>query len=270
MQIGGREFNFNKKAYIMGILNMTPDSFSDGGKYRNIEEAKEQVTRMIEEGAHIIDVGGESTRPGHEEVEVQEEINRVVPIIEMIKMNFDTIISVDTSKAEVAEAAIIAGADMVNDVWGLKKDPNIAAVIAKHHVACCIMHNRDKSDYQNLIMDIIKDLAGSIEIAAKAGIKKEQIIIDPGIGFAKTVKHNFKVMRELSVFNQLGYPLLLGTSRKSMIGKTLDLPIDQRVEGTIVTTVLGVEAGVALFRVHDVLENKRAIDMTLAILKDGE
>jgi dihydropteroate synthase len=270
MKIGHRDFDFYTNIYIMGILNATPDSFSDGGHFLDLEDAKKQVAKMITEGADIIDIGGESTRPGHEEVSAKEEIKRVIPMIEMIKTHFDTVISIDTSKAEVAEAAIKAGAHMVNDIWGLKKDPNMAKVIAKYDVPCCIMHNREKGGYKDLIIDIVRDLASSIEIAYASGVKREQIIIDPGIGFAKTLEENLKVMGELRVFNHLGYPLLLGTSRKSMIGHTLDVPVDERVEGTLVTTVLGVQAGAAIFRVHDVLENKRAIDMTMAIMKAGE
>jgi dihydropteroate synthase len=270
MKIGNKEFDFENNIYMMGILNATPDSFSDGGKFVDINLAKLQVQKMVEEGADIIDVGGESTRPGHIAVDPDEELNRVVPIIKMIKENFNTVISIDTSKALVAKAAIEAGASMVNDVWGLKRDKEMAKIIAEYNVVCCIMHNRNDSGYDDLIMDMVKDIGESVKIATEAGIKREQIIIDPGIGFAKTVEENLKVMRNLHIFTQLGYPLLLGTSRKSMIGKTLDVPVDERVEGTIATTVLGVEYGVAIFRVHDVKENKRAANMALAILGAGE
>lgn len=253
----------------MGILNITPDSFSDGGKFVVIDEARRQVKKMIHEGADIIDVGGESTRPGHEEVSAEEEVNRVVPVIRMLAKEFDVVISVDTSKALVAEAAIKAGAHMVNDVWGLKKDPQMAHIVAKHHVPVCIMHNRDNDVYEDLIMDIVMDLGESIKIAMHNGVARDKIIIDPGIGFAKSVEENLLIMRDLKVFNQLGYPLLLGTSRKSMIGRTLDLPVGERLEGTIATTVLGVQAGAAIFRVHDVQANKRAITMTRAIITIG-
>jgi len=270
MIIGKKNFDFHRHVYIMGILNVTPDSFSDGGKFIGEKDAKSQVEKMILEGADIIDVGGESTRPGHVFVDEEEEIRRVVPVITMIKANFDTVVSIDTSKAMVAKAALDAGADMVNDIWGLKKDPEMANVIVAYNVPCCIMHNRPKGGYDDLIIDMVKDLAGSIELAGKAGIKRENIIIDPGIGFAKTREENLKIMGELRVFNHLGYPLLLGTSRKSLIGGTLDLPVHERIEGTLVTTVIGLQSGVAIFRVHDVLENKRAIDMTMAIMKAGE
>lgn len=266
MKIGHKEFSFYNNSYIMGILNVTPDSFSDGGRFVMIDEARRQVRKMLEEGADLIDVGGESTRPGHQEVTVEEEISRVAPVIRMIAEEFDTVISIDTSKSQVAEVAIKAGAHMVNDVWGLKRDPNMAHVIAKHHVPVCIMHNRENEVYEDLIMDMVKDLAESVKIALDHHIPKDRIIIDPGIGFAKTVEENLTIMRDLKVFNQLGYPLLLGTSRKSMIGKTLDLPVSERLEGTLATTVMGVQAGVAIFRVHDVKANKRAMDMTRAIL----
>lgn len=266
MKIGHKEFSFYNHSYMMGILNVTPDSFSDGGQYLAIEEAKKQVSKMLAEGADIIDVGGESTRPGHDTVSAEEEMARVIPVVKMIAENFDTIISIDTSKAAVAEGAIKAGAHMVNDVWGLKKDPRMAHIIAKHHVPVCIMHNREKGVYNDLIMDMVMDLGESIKIAQENGIPRDKIIIDPGIGFAKSVEENLMVMRDLKVFNQLGYPLLLGTSRKSMIGKTLDLPVTERLEGTIATTVMGVQAGVAIFRVHDVQANKRAVAMSRAIM----
>ncbi len=270
MKIGTKELNFYNNSYIMGILNVTPDSFSDGGKYVIIDEARRQVRKMIEEGAAIIDIGGESTRPGHEEVSSEEEIERVVPVVKMIAEEFDIIISVDTSKASVAEASIRAGAHMINDVWGLKKDPDMAKVITKYRVPVCIMHNRENDVYNDLIMDIVMDLGESIKIALDHQIARDKIIIDPGIGFAKSVEENLMIMRDLKVFNQLGYPLLLGTSRKSLIGKTLDLPVTERVEGTIATTVIGVQAGAAIFRVHDVSANKRAMDMTRAIMTAGE
>jgi len=266
MKIGHKELSFYNHSYIMGILNVTPDSFSDGGKFVIIDEARRQVRKMIAEGADIIDVGGESTRPGHEEVSEELEIERVLPVIKMIAEEFDTVISIDTSKSMVAEAAIKAGAHMVNDVWGLKKDPQMAHIVAKYHVPVCIMHNRESHVYKDLVMDMVMDLGESIKIAQENGVQRDKIIIDPGIGFAKSVEENLIIMRDLKVFNQLGYPVLLGTSRKSMIGKTLDLPVSERLEGTIATTVMGVQAGAAIFRVHDVKANKRAMDMTRAII----
>ncbi|WP_105615702.1 dihydropteroate synthase [Vallitalea okinawensis] len=267
MKIGNKKFDLENNTYIMGILNVTPDSFSDGGQYTTIQNAISHAKKMIEEGAAIIDIGGESTRPGHESVSVQEEINRVVPVIEELIQHIDVPISIDTSKAAVAEAAIKAGASLINDVWGFKAEPEIARVAAQYNVPCCLMHNRDNKDYQHLIEDMKKDLAESISIALEAGVKKENIILDPGIGFAKTVEDNLVVMNHLEEFFDLGYPVLLGTSRKSMIGKILDLPVEQRVEGTVATTVIGIMKGCSIIRVHDVKENLRAAVMTEAIMK---
>lgn len=266
MQIGDKNFELDKRTYIMGILNVTPDSFSDGGKFNNVETALLQAERMIDEGAHILDIGGESTRPGHETVTEEEEINRVVPIIKTLVKKYDIPISIDTSKAKVAEAAIKAGAHLINDVWGFKREPEIAKVAAKYQVPVCLMHNRNNKDYTNLIEDMKCDLQESVSIALSAGIKRENIILDPGIGFAKTLEDNLKVMNNLEKFTALGYALLLGTSRKSMIGLALDLPVDQRVEGTLSTTVIGMMKGCRIIRVHDVKENKRVVDMTEAIL----
>ncbi len=265
MKIGNTTFDFDNNSYIMGILNVTPDSFSDGGKFNNVDTAVAKALTMVEEGAHIIDVGGESTRPGHEELSVQEEINRVVPIIEILAKSISVPISIDTSKESVAKAAILAGASLVNDVWGFKKDPDIASITAKYKVPCCLMHNRTNANYSNLIDDMIIDLNESINLAISAGIPKENIIIDPGIGFAKTVENNLFVMKHLDTFKKLNLPILLGTSRKSMIGLTLDLPVDKRLEGTIATTVVGYLKGCRLFRVHDVKENLRALRMTEAM-----
>lgn len=267
MKIGNKDFQLGKRTYIMGILNVTPDSFSDGGNFTNIDKAIKQAKKMLDEGAHIIDVGGESTRPGHKEVSSEEEINRVVPVIKaLIKEIDDIVISIDTSKAIVAEEAIKAGSALVNDVWGFKKDENMASVVAKYNVPCCLMHNRDNKNYINLINDMKNDLLNSIDIALKAGVKNENIIIDPGIGFAKTLEHNLQVMNNLEEFKNLGYPVLLGTSRKSMIGLTLDLPVEERIEGTLATTVIGIIKGCSFIRVHDVKENLRAAIMTDTIL----
>lgn len=270
MKIGNKFFDLDNKTYIMGILNVTPDSFSDGGKFRTIQNAVSHAKRMVEEGATIIDIGGESTRPGHETVSVSEEISRVVPIIEELVQHVDAPISIDTSKAAVAEAAIKAGASLINDVWGFKAEPDIAQVAAKYDVPCCLMHNRGNKNYYDLIEDMKKDLEESIGIALEAGVKRENIILDPGIGFAKTVEDNLVVMNHLEKFLDLGYPMLLGTSRKSMIGRTLDLPVDQRLEGTLATTVIGIMKGCSIIRVHDVKENLRAAVMTEAIVKSGQ
>lgn len=268
MKIGSKEFNIGEKTYIMGILNFTPDSFSDGGKFNDIDVAVKHVKEMIDDGADIIDVGGESTRPGYKLVSEEEEISRVVPIIKAIKENFDISVSIDTYKAKVAEQAIQAGADLINDIWGFKKDKDMAKVAAKYNVPCCLMHNRDNTDYKNLVEDILNDLKECINIAKDAGVKDENIILDPGIGFGKTYEQNLETMNNLERIKNLGYPILLGTSRKSMIGLALNLPVEERIEGTVATTVIGIMKDACDFvRVHDVLENSRAAKMTDAIVR---
>ena len=268
MKIGNKEFKIGERTYIMGILNFTPDSFSDGGIFNNIDVAINHVKKMIDDGADIIDVGGESTRPGYTLISVEEEVSRIVPIIKAIKENFDITISIDTYKAKVAEKALEAGADLINDIWGFKKEKDMAKVAAKYNVPCCLMHNRDNEDYKNLMEDILDDLRESIKIAKEAGVKDENIILDPGIGFAKSYEQNLETMNNLERFKELGYPILLGTSRKRMIGLTLDLPVEERVEGTVATTVVGIMKDACDFvRVHDVLENSRAAKMTDAIVR---
>ena len=266
MKIGNREFDLLNHTYIMGILNVTPDSFSDGGKFDQLDKALYQAEKMLQEGADIIDIGGESTRPGFAYVPAEEEIERTIPVIEGIRKRFDTVISIDTYKAETARAAIKAGASLVNDVWGLKRDDEIANVIAQAKVACCLMHNRTNTEYVHFMQDMKADLEESMELARKAGISKDQIILDPGVGFAKSVEQNLEAIGKVGELLEFGCPVLLATSRKSVIGKTLDLEVDQRLEGTLVTTVMGVMAGCSFVRVHDVKENKRAIQMTRAIL----
>ena len=266
MKIGNREFDVKNRTYIMGILNVTPDSFSDGGKWNSMDHALKHAEAMIADGADILDVGGESTRPGHTPVSAEEETARVVPIIEALHSHFDVPISVDTYKGSVADAAILAGADLVNDVWGLKYDPEMAGVIAKHDVACCLMHNKETPQYNNFLIDMLTETQECANISKRAGIKNERIILDPGVGFGKTYEMNLETMNHLELFQHLGFPVLLGTSRKSMIGLTLDLPVDQRVEGTVATSVMGVMKGCAFVRVHDIKENKRAVLMTEAIL----
>lgn len=267
MQIGNRTFQIADSTYIMGILNVTPDSFSDGGKYNSTDAALKQVERMVAEGADIIDIGGESTRPGHQKISEEEEIQRTAEIIRLIKERFDIPVSIDTYKGKVAKAALQAGADMVNDIWGLKYDGKIAQVIADSGVSCCLMHNRDNTEYHNFMEDVKADLKETLTIAGNAGIAKDKILLDPGVGFGKTYGHNLEIIGKLGELRELGFPLLLGTSRKSVIGLTLDLPVTERLEGTLVTTVMGVMAGCAFVRVHDVLANKRAIQMAEAILR---
>lgn len=266
MIIAGKEFDIENRTYIMGILNVTPDSFSDGGKFDNLDNALKHVEQMIEEGADIIDVGGESTRPGYTLLTDEEEISRVVPVIKAIKSRFDIPVSIDTYKSGVATAALDAGADMVNDIWGLKYDRKIADVIAKTDSFCCLMHNRNNTDYNDFMTDMMNDLKETVEIAKAAGIKDDKIILDPGVGFGKTYENNLEAINKVEMLKEFGYPVLLATSRKSVIGLTLDLPTDQRVEGTLVTTVLGVLKGCAFVRVHDIKENKRAIMMTEKII----
>lgn len=267
MRIGNKEFNIGERTYIMGILNVTPDSFSDGGKFNEIEAAVAQAKKLIKDGADIIDIGGESTRPGAEYVTEEEEIKRVVPIIKAIKEQLDVIISIDTYKSKTAEEAVKAGADIINDIWGAKYDKNIAKVAAKYNVPIILMHNRQPKPYENLMKDVVADLQESIDIVIEAGVKKENIILDPGIGFAKTYEENLIVMNNCEIIKEMGYPILLGTSRKSMIGLTLNLPVNERVEGTLATTVMGIMKGLEFVRVHDVLENKRVAVMTDAILR---
>lgn len=267
MRIGSRDFATTGHTYIMGILNVTPDSFSDGGKFNQIDAALKHVEEMIGDGADVIDIGGESTRPwGYTKISDEEEINRVVPVIEAVKKEFEIPISVDTYKSGVAEAAAQAGADLINDIWGLKYDPHMSEVIAKSGLACCLMHNRDNTEYRNFMEDVKQDLRETIALAKAAGIEDDKIILDPGVGFAKSYENNLEAIRSLEELKELKYPVLLGTSRKSVIGLTLDLPAAERVEGTIVTTVMAVEAGCMFVRVHDVKENHRAIQMAEAIL----
>ena len=266
MKIGNRIFDTKNHTYIMGILNVTPDSFSDGGKWNSMDAAKRHAEEMLNQGADIIDIGGESTRPGYTMISDEEEIERVVPMIEMVKTEFQAPVSIDTYKSKVAKAALDAGADLVNDIWGLKYDEKMAEVIAQKNAACCLMHNRKSADYTDFMPDLCRDLEDTIAIAQKAGIPDENIMLDPGVGFGKTYENNLEVINRLEMLQALGYPVLLGTSRKSVIALTLNLPAYQRVEGTLATTVMGVMKGAAFVRVHDIKENYRAIKMTEAIL----
>lgn len=301
MKIGNREFQTKGHTYVMGILNVTPDSFSDGGKWNERERALRHVEEMIQEGADIIDIGGESTRPGHTFLPEEEEMDRVLPIIEAVKAAFDVPVSLDTYKARVASAGIAAGADLINDVWGLKYDgwsrggavapgdgtyvpddgvdapdsragrqecSTMAQVIAASGLPCCLMHNRRNADYQDFVHDVISDMEETLRLAEQAGIAKEKIILDPGVGFGKNYEQNLEIIRRMGELGKLGCPLLLGCSRKSVIGLTLDLPANQRLEGTLVTTVAGVLQGAMFVRVHDVRENVRAVRMAEAIFTE--
>ena len=267
MVIGNRNFEIGNHTYVMGILNVTPDSFSDGGNYNQMDKALYHVEEMICDGADIIDVGGESTRPGYEQITVQEEIERVVPVIEQIKARFDIPVSLDTYKAAVASAGIDAGADLINDIWGLKGDTDMAVVIAKSGLPCCLMHNRKEAVYKNYIQNVLADLEESLEMAEKAGIVRDKIMLDPGIGFAKTYEQNLLLLQQLETMHSFGCPILLGTSRKSVIGLTLNVPAQERVIGTVATTVMGVMKGCSFVRVHDIRENVEAIMMAEAVLQ---
>lgn len=266
MIIGNRVFDAEHRTYIMGILNVTPDSFSDGGKFNQMDAALYHAEEMIRDGADIVDVGGESTRPGHTVISDDEEISRVAPVIEAIKSRFDIPVSIDTYKGKVTEAALKAGADLVNDIWGFKFDHKVAELTAQYGAACCLMHNRSEPTYQDYLNDVVTDLKECVRIAKDVGISDDKIILDPGVGFGKTYQMNLEIINHVDVLHSLGFPILLGTSRKSVIGQTLNLPTDQRVEGTLATTVVGVLKGCAFVRVHDIKENKRVIQMTEAIM----
>lgn len=265
-----REFDLEigKKTYIMGILNVTPDSFSDGGSHESVNEALNHAISMIKSGADIIDVGGESTRPGADEVTAKEEIKRVVPVIEELKRFINKPISIDTYKASVARAALEVGANIVNDVWGLQKEPEIADVIAEYDVPVIIMHNQVGTEYdQDIMTTMIYYFKDSLEIARNAGVDESKIFIDPGIGFGKTVDQNLEVMDRLEELHVLGFPILLGISRKSIIGKTLDLPSHDRLEGTIALNAIGIQKGCEIIRVHDIEPNRRTALMIDAVVR---
>ena len=265
MKIGNREFDFDNHTYVMGILNITPDSFSDGGKYTTMDAALIQVERMLSEGMDILDIGGMSTRPGHEFISEDEEIRRVIPVLSEVKKRYDVPISVDTYRSKVARASICMGADLINDIWGLKNDSAMAQVVADSGVCYCLMHNNEHIITENVVENVIADLEESLQIADAAGIDRGKILLDPGIGFAKNTEGNLILLNHLADLHRFGLPLLLGCSRKSVIGNTLNLPADDRLEGTLVTTTLAVLARYGVVRVHDVKENLRTIAMTEAI-----
>ncbi|HLS61635.1 MAG TPA: dihydropteroate synthase [Virgibacillus sp.] len=262
-----KTYHLAERTHIMGILNITPDSFSDGGNYLTQENAILRAVEMEREGADIIDIGGESTRPGHEALSEEEELERVIPIIQAIKSRINIPISIDTYRARTAEQAIKSGAEIINDVWGAKKEPEIASIAAQYHVPIILMHNRTDVNYSWLIEDMKNDLQESIDIAYQAGVPMENIILDPGIGFAKSMEDNFTVMNKLEEFTDLGYPVLLGASRKSFIGDLLDIPPVERDNGTGATTCLGITKGVQIFRVHHVGLHKELAKMMDAMVK---
>ncbi|SEJ88217.1 dihydropteroate synthase [Bhargavaea ginsengi] len=260
-QLGGASMDFNKETVIMGILNVTPDSFSDGGRHNGTDEAVRKALQMRDEGAKIIDVGGESTRPGHTVISVDEELSRIVPVIERLKDEEGICLSVDTYKAEVAEGALDAGAHIINDIWGAKREPDIAKLAAERDVPIILMHNREEEPYRDFWPDAKADLEESIKIAKDAGVSDRNIWLDPGIGFAKTTNENILMMRHLDDLVSMGYPVLLATSRKRMIGNILDLPVDERMEGTGATVCYGIDRGCHMVRVHDVKEIGRMTRM---------
>lgn len=260
------ELDYTKETFVMGILNVTPDSFSDGGKFNSIDAAIEQAKNMVTDGAKIIDVGGESTRPGYTRISDAEEIERIVPVIKRLKEEVPAIISVDTYKSAVARAAIEAGAHIINDIWGAKADPEIAKVAAELNVPIILMHNREEQPYSNYFEEYMGDLKESVNIAKNAGIPDEHIILDPGIGFVKNLEQSIETMQRLDELVALGYPVLLATSRKRMIGTILKLPVNERVEGTAATCAFGVQKGCHIVRVHDVKEVARTVKVIDALL----
>jgi dihydropteroate synthase len=263
---GAYQLNYRNKTLIMGILNVTPDSFSDGGKYTHAETAIKRAEQMVADGADIIDIGGESTRPGYTRISVEEEIERVAPIIEAVTKHVDVPVSVDTYKSKVAKHALEAGAHIINDIWGVKADPEMAKVAAEYGVPIILQHNRKEPDYQFFIRDVFNDLYKSVGLARIAGVKPENIILDPGIGFAKSQEQNIEIMRNLDTMVSLGYPVLLGTSRKGFIGNVLNLPVSERLEGTGATICYGIQKGCQLIRVHDVKEMARMAKMMDVLL----
>jgi dihydropteroate synthase len=287
LEIGKFRFNWGSRTYVMGILNVTPDSFSGDGlleKEDTVQFAIGQARDFITNGADVLDVGGESTRPGSAPVDVNEEMERVLPVIDALHKNFpDILISIDTYKSRVAEEAIKAGAHIVNDVWGLRADDQLAGVVAKYKTPVILMHNRSNpanldvreklgnayigSEYQNLIEEVKRELLESVALAKQAGVAESHILLDPGIGFGKTREHNLELINRLDEIRTLGYPTLLGTSRKSFIGFTLDLPPEQRIEGTAATVAVGIVRGADMIRVHDVKEMTRVAKMTDAVVR---
>ncbi|NOU98292.1 dihydropteroate synthase [Paenibacillus sp. LMG 31456] len=263
----GLSLDVTGRTLIMGILNVTPDSFSDGGRYTELSAAVEQAKQMIAAGADIIDIGGESTRPGFQTVTLEQELERVIPVVKAIReAGLQVPLSIDTYKAEVARQALEAGAHILNDIWGLKKDSDMARIAADYDCPIVLMHNRVEAVYDNFIHDVIQDLRECIRLAHEAGVKDEQIILDPGIGFAKSYEQNLQLMNELHRIVDLGYPVLLGTSRKSMIQKALQLPANDVLEGTAATVTMGIVQGCRIMRVHDVSAMKRVSVMTDAIV----
>ena len=278
--IGQRTFTWGTRTFVMGILNVTPDSFSGDGLLAAtpasapdrpagaVAAAVGMATAMAEAGADLLDIGGESTRPGHAAVTLEDELARVIPVIEAVRAALPAMpLSVDTTKPAVAAAAVDAGADLVNDVWGVADDDALARLAAERGVPIVLMHNRAEARYTTLLPEIVADLQRAIERALRAGVAWEDILVDPGFGFAKTAEHNLALLRDLGSLAILGRPILLGTSRKSTLGRVLDLPAGQRLEATLATTALAIASGVDIVRVHDVRENVRAARMADAVVR---
>jgi dihydropteroate synthase len=273
-RIGPADFRWGERTYVMGIINATPDSFSGDGVLADeaapdpVAAAVAQGRRMVAEGADLLDVGGESTRPAHASVDAAEERRRVVPVVAALRSALPgTPISIDTTKAEVAAAALDAGADLLNDVWGVGGDNAMARLAAERRVPMIVMHNRTEPRYADLMAELLADLSAALDRARRLGNEPGQLIVDPGFGFGKTPEQNLTVLRELGALRELGRPILLGTSRKSTLGRVLDLPVDQRLEATLATTAIGIARGADIVRVHDVRENARAARMSDAIVR---
>jgi dihydropteroate synthase len=277
-RFGPRTFRWGERTFVMGILNVTPDSFSGdgllvsagGGHAGSVAAAVAQAVEMAAEGADVLDIGGESTRPGHAGVDDAEELHRVIPVVDAVRAALPGMpITIDTTKPAVAVAALAAGADAINDVWGVAEDNARARIAAERGVPLIVMHNRAEPRYDDLVTEVLDDLARALERAERAGVSREQLIVDPGIGFGKTAEQNLELLGRLSELRALGRPILLGTSRKSTLGKVLDLPVTERLEATLATTALGIAAGADIVRVHDVRENMRAARIADAIVRGG-
>ncbi|MDP2959847.1 MAG: dihydropteroate synthase [candidate division Zixibacteria bacterium] len=276
LEFRNRKLNLSSRPHLMGVLNVTPDSFSDGGRFYKLDEAIKQGVSLAEEGADIIDVGGESTRPGSEPVPIEEELKRVIPVIEELAKRTEVPISIDTYKSKVAKEALDSGAQMVNDISALRFDPEMKNVVAYYRIPVALMHiqgtprnMQENPFYENVVEEIKDYLKESIKIAKDAGIEEEKILVDPGIGFGKTLEDNLKILRNLKEFTDLGRPLLIGVSRKSFIGKILDLPVEERLEGSLSALTVCIMSGANVLRVHDVKKSKRVARLVDAILRIG-
>lgn len=265
---GNVEFRWGQRTYVMGVVNVAPDSFSGDG-LRSVDDAVAQARRFVAEGADIIDVGGESTRPDFTPISIEEELGRVLPVVERLANELPVPVSVDTYKSAVARDAVVAGARMINDVWGLKRDPEIAQVAADSGIPLVITQNQRGASFHHFFPELVAGLERSLQLALKAGVEWSNIIVDPGVGFGKTVEQNLEIVRRLSELKSLGRPILLGTSRKSFIGLVLDLPVDQRLEGTAASIAIGIANGADMVRVHDIGQMVRVVRMSDAIIRGG-